>query len=127
VSDIGDAEIVLLGPEEWDGVKTYAPTQNVACGGLSLALSDYEMLDADALAGEAIRPASDVASSENARGAGLEIFVDDDAAISGKTRALCQLGLRSHPDADDMRSAWILSPLVSVTLRSSIEIAVVPR
>ena len=55
MSDIGDAEIVLLGPEEWDGVKTYAPTQNVACGGLSLALSDYEMLDADALAGEAIR------------------------------------------------------------------------
>jgi hypothetical protein len=75
--------------------------QDVAGSGLSLALGYDKMLDADALAGEPVRPTGDVASSDNPRRAGLKVLVNDDAAICGKASALGQLGLRPHPDAHD--------------------------
>jgi hypothetical protein len=38
VSDIGEPEVILLGPEEWDRVKPFAVAKNVACRRLSLTL-----------------------------------------------------------------------------------------
>src|SRR6185437_6442068 len=64
VPDIGDAEIVLFRPEEWDGVEPFAPAKNVARGGLPLTFGHYEMFDADWLARQSARPAGDVAGSE---------------------------------------------------------------
>ena len=64
MTDIGEREVVLLGPEERDRIEPFTAPEHVACGGLALALGDDEMLDADRLAGERIRPARDVAGSE---------------------------------------------------------------
>src|SRR6185437_14100258 len=47
--DVGNAEVVLFGPEEWDGVEPLTPAENVARGRLSLTFGHDEVLDADAL------------------------------------------------------------------------------
>ena len=84
VSDIGEPEVILFGPEEWDRVKPFAVTKNIACRRLSLALGHNKMFDADSFAGEPVRLTRDVAGSEYAWDARLEVFVDDDAAINGE-------------------------------------------
>src|SRR6185437_504413 len=101
VSDIGDAEIVLFGPKERDDVEPFALTKNIARGGLPLALGDDEMLDADWLARQPIRPASDVAGREDTRGARLEVLVHRDAAINREPCLFRQRDYWSHADADD--------------------------
>ena len=101
VSDIGEPEIILLGPEEWDGVKPFAVAKNVTCRRLSLALGHNKMFDADSFAGEPIRPTRDVAGCEDAWDARLEVFIHDDAAIDGEPCSFRQRGRRSHADADD--------------------------
>ena len=52
MSDISDAEVVLLGPEERHGTKCFPAAQDVACCGLPLTLGHDKMLDADSFAGE---------------------------------------------------------------------------
>ena len=47
VSDIGEAEVVLFGPEERDRVKPFTVAKNVACRRLSLALGHNKVFDAD--------------------------------------------------------------------------------
>ena len=84
VPDIGDAEVVLLSPEERDGVKSFPAAKDVARGGLPLALGHDKMFDADSFAGEPVRPARDVAGSEDARDARFEVLVHCDAAIDGE-------------------------------------------
>src|SRR5688572_24601515 len=84
VADIGQTEVVLLGPEERYGIETLAPPEDVARRGLPLALGHHPVLDADALAGERIRPARDVAGGEDAGDAGFEVLVDRDATIGGE-------------------------------------------
>ena len=84
VSDISEPEVILLGPEEWDRVKPFAVAKNVACRRLSLTLGHNKVFDADSFAGEPVRLTRDVAGSEYAWDARLEVFVDDDAAINGE-------------------------------------------
>ena len=48
---------------------------------LALALGDDPMFDADLLTGKPVRPARDVAGSEDALDAVLEVLIDDSAAI----------------------------------------------
>src|SRR6185295_8717876 len=69
VADIVDAHVVVLAPEEGDGVEALALPEDVARGRLPLALGHYPVLDADALAGVGIGPAGDVAHGVDARGA----------------------------------------------------------
>ena len=98
---IGEAEIVLLGPEERDRIEALPPTEDVAGRRLSLALGHHPVFDADALAGESIRPARDVAGREDATHAGLQVFVHGDASIDGEARLFGQRNRRPHADADD--------------------------
>ena len=56
VSDIGEAKVVLFGPEERDRVKPFTVAKNVARRRLSLALGHNKVFDADSFAGEPIRP-----------------------------------------------------------------------
>src|SRR5690606_33644759 len=48
-----------------------------------------------------IRPSRDVAGGEDARKAGLEILVDDHAAVDRRSRTLGKRRSRPNPDADD--------------------------
>jgi hypothetical protein len=59
------------------------------------------MFDANSLAGEPVRPARDVAGSEDALDAGLEVLVDDNAAIDREPRLFRQQDCRPHADPDD--------------------------
>src|SRR5688572_19639648 len=101
MTDIREPKIVLLCPEEWDRIKPFAPTQHVACGGLSLAFGHDPVFHADGLAGKSIRPACDVPGREDARRAGLQVFVYSDATVDGETGLFRQSGHRPHADADD--------------------------
>src|SRR5487761_1984678 len=101
VTQISNAEIVLLGPKERHSVKPIASTEHVARGGLPLALGDDPVLDADSLAGEPVRPARDVAGREDARNIRFEAFVDRDAAVGGEARLFRQCDHRPYADADD--------------------------
>jgi hypothetical protein len=53
---------------------------------LALALGDDPMFDADSLTGKPVRPARDVAGSEDALDAVLEVLIDDSAAIDLESR-----------------------------------------
>ena len=66
-----------------------------------LALGDDPMFDANSLAGEPVRPARDVAGSEDALDAGLEVLVDDKAAIDLEPRLFRQRDCRPDADPDD--------------------------
>ena len=81
VSDIGEAEVVLFGPEEWNVIEGFAPTEDVVRRCLTLALGDDPMFDTNSLTGQPVRPSRDVADGEDALDAGLEILIDDNAAI----------------------------------------------
>ena len=72
VTDINDAEVVLLGPEERDRVETLPQTKHVARGGLALALGNNPVLDADSLASTTVWPARDVTGREDARSTRLQ-------------------------------------------------------
>ena len=66
VSDIGEAEIVLFGPEERHVVEAFAPAEDVVRRCLALALGDHPMFDANPLTGQPVGPARDIAGSEDA-------------------------------------------------------------
>ena len=66
MTDIGNSEVVLLGPEEGDRIERFTAAEHVARGCLALALGNDEMLDADRLAAARIRPAGDVPGGEHA-------------------------------------------------------------
>jgi hypothetical protein len=101
VSDVRQAEIILLGPKEWHGLEPLSSPKHVASGGLSLTLGDYPMLHPDALAREPIRPTGNVTRREDPRYAGLEVFVYADTAIDGEA-CVCGQGNRgADADADD--------------------------
>ena len=80
VSDIGEAKVVLFGPEKRDVIEGFTPAEDVVRCGLALALGDDPMFDADSLTGKPVRPARDVAGSGDALDAVLEVLIDDSAA-----------------------------------------------
>src|SRR5436190_10017380 len=73
VADVVEQQVVLLGPEERNSVEALARAEHVAGRRLALAFGDDPMLDADALAGQPVRPTGDVACSIDARNSGLQI------------------------------------------------------
>jgi hypothetical protein len=81
VSNIGEAEIVLFGPEEWNVIEGFTPAENIVRCYLALALGDNPMFDANSLTGQPIRPSRDITGSEDARDAAFEVLIDDNAAI----------------------------------------------
>src|SRR5665213_2804449 len=101
VTDIGEAEVVLFGPKEWDVVEAFAPTEDVMCRCLALALGDNPMFDANSLTAQSVRPTRDVAGSEDAWDARLEALIDDNAAINLDPRLFRQRDCRPHANPDD--------------------------
>ena len=87
---MGQAEIVLFGPDERDGVETLTHSKDIARRGLALPLREHPVFDTDALTSERVRPARDVTGSKDAGGAGFEILIDADASINRKTGLLRQ-------------------------------------
>ena len=90
----------MLAPEEGHRVERLALSQHVVCGGLSLALRHHPMLDADILTRMRVGPARDIARRVDAGNAGLEISVDDNAAIELEACLLGKCQPRTHPDAN---------------------------
>src|SRR5665213_630099 len=101
VSDIAETKVVLFGPKKWDVVEGFTLAEDIMRRCLALALGDDPMFDADPLTGKSVRPACDVASREDASDAGLEIFIDDNAAINLEPRLFRQRDRRPHADPDD--------------------------
>ena len=101
VSDIAEAEIVLFGPEEWHVIEALAPAEDVVRRCLALALGDDPMFDANSLTGQPVGPARDVAGSEDAWNAALEVLIDDDTAIDREPRLFRQRDCWPHADPDD--------------------------
>jgi hypothetical protein len=61
-------------------VEAFAPAEDIVRRCLALALGDDPMYDADSLTGKSVRPARDVAGSEDALDAVLEVcFLVGDA------------------------------------------------
>src|SRR5438034_8836732 len=56
VANVIDRHVVVLTPEERDGVEALAKTEHVSSGDLTLTLSHDPMLDTDALSGMRIGP-----------------------------------------------------------------------
>jgi hypothetical protein len=70
-------------------------------GDLALTFRDHPMLDPNRLAADRIRPARDIARSENSRRAGPEIGVDNDAPIHSEARRLGLPDTRAHAKPRD--------------------------
>ena len=81
MADIGEQQVVLLSPEEWDSVEALVRPEHVAGCRLTLAFGDDPVLDADAFTGQQVGPPGDVAGSVDARKAGLEVLTHHDAAV----------------------------------------------
>src|SRR5262249_26041258 len=80
VADIPDFQIKMIAPEEWRIRKWLARAENVACGGLALALGQDPVLDAYP-ARARIRPARDVAGGKNSGNVSLHKFIDQNAVV----------------------------------------------
>ena len=76
---LSNAENRMFGPEEWHVVEAFAPAEDIVRRCLALALGDDPMYDANSLTGKSVRPARDVAGSEDALDAVLEVLIDDSA------------------------------------------------
>src|SRR3954462_11704762 len=101
MADVIDRHVVVLAPEKRYRVEALVQSQHVARRGLSLAFSNYPMLDADVFAGMRIRPTRDIAGGVNVAGACLEVPIDHHAAIDLKAGLLGKHQTRAHADADD--------------------------
>src|SRR3974377_184509 len=75
VADIVDRHIVMLAPEKRHGAVRRLLANHVERRGLTLALGDDPVLDADALTHIGIGPARNVAGGVDVRRAGLKILV----------------------------------------------------
>src|ERR1700694_2458830 len=84
VAHVIDSHVVVLTPEEWNSVKLFATAKNILSCYLPLALSNHPVLDANSLAGMRIGPAGGIPSSEDARHAGFEGFVDFSTPIDAR-------------------------------------------
>src|SRR5579863_5280029 len=103
VSHIVDGQVVVLAPEERDGVEPLTRSKHVHRRDLPLALSDHPVLDADALTGVRVRPPRNVACGEHSRSAGLQIFVHRHPAIDIQSGLLGQSDRGPHSRAQDQK------------------------
>src|SRR5262245_41848092 len=98
MTDVSDNDVVMLAPEERNGVITLATAKDVARGNLTLTLGHHEMLDPDALARVRVWPAGHVSGGEDARLTRLEVFVHGNASIERKACLLGQCRRRLDTD-----------------------------
>src|SRR6202035_2273554 len=82
VADIVDRHVIVLAPKERHLRKSLFLPKHISCDSLTLTLGHNPMLDPDVLARMRIGPARNVSGCIYSRYAGLEIFVDGDAAVN---------------------------------------------
>ncbi len=99
VADEGDGDVVGGAPEERGHGVRGSHAEDVAGGGLALTARGNPVLDADAVAAEAVGIVGDVAGGEDARDAAPEKLVDDDAVVDGQPAGLGKLDIRADADA----------------------------
>ena len=104
-----------------------AMPEHVERSGLSLALGDHPMLDADALTAMRVGPACNVSGRPNCWHARFEIGIHDNTAINDKPRHFCKFGPRAHTDTDDHEIRFKCLPPLSVTRLLSMARAVSSR
>src|SRR5688500_16036500 len=84
VSDVVEHAVVVLAPEERDGVEALVRAEDVASGGLTLPLRCDRGLHTIQLARDRVRVACHVACRKDAVDIRAQILVDDDSAIDGQ-------------------------------------------
>jgi hypothetical protein len=99
VTGVSDGDVVVLTPEERDGVEALASAEEVPRRRLPLTLRDYPVLDSAALTCQSIRIARYVPRREDARHARLEALVYQDSLVRGQGCALGELEVGSYTDA----------------------------
>src|SRR5437660_1971139 len=96
VAHVIDSHVVMLTPEEWNGVKFFTTAKNIFSCYLSHALSNHPVLDANSLAGVRIGPTGGIASCEDSGRTSFEVFVDFDTPIDREPGLLGQSQRRPH-------------------------------
>jgi hypothetical protein len=91
----------VLAPKERRGIEPPLLPKDVARGRLTLAFGNDPVLDADRIAGQPVRPARDVAGSEDAGPARLQIFVDDYPAIDREAGLLRERDRAMNANVED--------------------------
>src|SRR5919106_1226026 len=99
MADIVDVQIKMIAPEKWRQNERLARAENVARRGLTLALGYDPMLHPNAPSTR-IRPARNVPGGKHPWHAGLQVFIDYDAVVSGNPRFFGERGVRPHTDSD---------------------------
>src|SRR5262245_25972961 len=100
MAHIVDWNIVMLAPEERSRSEGSGDTHHIEGRDLSLPLCDHPMLDAEAFAGNRIRPAGDIAGSINFGGAGCHMLVDAYALVDREPGHFSERQARTYSDAD---------------------------
>src|SRR5215471_450309 len=90
VPNIVNCDIVVLAPEEWNGIKFLALAKNVLGCYLPLSFGYYPMLDTDSFATVRIGPACGIAGSEDSGYAGFQVFIHGNPTIDGQPSLLGQ-------------------------------------
>src|SRR6478609_4853967 len=100
VTDIVDRNVVVLAPEERGRSEWCRDTHHIEGGDLPLPFGDHPMLDADAFAGDRIRPAGDIAGGVNSGRTGFHVFVDDHALVDREAGLFGERQAWTHSDPD---------------------------
>src|SRR5262249_48804772 len=101
MADVVQLEIVVLAPEKRYRIEPDALAEDVLRCNLALTLGNHPVLNANALTRMRIWPARNIARRINALRAGLQVFVDRDAAIERQSGLLGQRDRRAHADTHD--------------------------
>ena len=106
MADIIDGHVIVLAPKERHFGKSLFLPKHIFCNSLTLTLGHNPMLDPEVLTCMRVGPARNVSGGIYVRYAGLEVFVDSDAAINFDACAFGQLEPRPHAHANDNHVGW---------------------
>src|SRR6188474_148486 len=108
MTDVMDVQIKMIAPEEWRSRERLARAENIARGGLTLALSDNPVFHADS-AGARIWPARNVARGKNSGNVRFQkliyqhAVVSRDACLFNKTRVWANTNSNNYQIAVQFR------------------------
>src|SRR5439155_3679480 len=100
MTDVVDVQIEVIAPEEWRGCETLAGAENIARGGLTLALSHNPVFHPDP-ARARIGPARDVARSKNSGNVRFQKLVYQHTAVSRDACLLSKMCIWADADSDN--------------------------
>src|SRR5438270_3796574 len=99
MSEIADRYLEMVAPEERHGIEGRVLAQQVARDALSHPLRHHPVLDADGFPGARVGKAGIVAGGPDARSAGAEVAIDDDALVDAKSGPFRESQVGTDADA----------------------------